>query len=571
MSLALQSFGRALSRCVLHVILAWFAATLFWSGTAKAQTLTGVLYQVSPVLNAQQCLDVAGPSTTPGAALQIYDCGALTPTSNQVWSLQPFTLGGTVVYQFVSQYSKQCLDVDGVSVMNGAGLQQWTCGGITSTNQLWQLRSHGGTYELVSVNSQKCLDLPGGNTTHGTRLQQWDCAYGSNPNQLWVLRAQAATPSVGIPSTLFGMTVLNFTQNIPLVTFGSTRTFDSYPNLDWGDMNPARGVYNFTSFDQFVALNRARGADILYTFGRTPVWASSQPAATAPDGTGQCAPPANMQDWDNFVLALAQHNAGIVKNWEIWNEPQYSYCGSMATLVTMAQHAHDIIKSVDSTAVIVGPAGTTSGGPAMLSSFLAAGGAPTIDVVAFHGYPYGADGSDEAVQSVILSYQQVMQVYGITSKPLWNTETSWLGAWSDSSFPRRAGFVAKCYLLSWSSGVSRVFWYSYEDPYWGGIWDKTLGLHQDGVAYQQVSNWMIGTTMTQACAVGVRGTWTCSLTRPSGYKAQVVWNSFSADTYTVPAGMTQYRDLAGVVHAISAGSTYIPQDLPVIFESGVAQ
>ena len=81
------------------------------------------------------------------------------------------------------------------------------------------------------------------------------------------------------------------------MSFGTTWLWDAHPDLDWSDANPSAGVYNFTYLDQFIAMNQARGADMIYTFGRTPQWASSQPNVSTPYGPGECAPPANMSYW----------------------------------------------------------------------------------------------------------------------------------------------------------------------------------------------------------------------------------------------------------------------------------
>jgi hypothetical protein len=80
-----------------------------------------------------------------------------------------------------------------------------------------------------------------------------------------------------IPRTFFGMTVLDFENVNPPLNYGTTRTWNSLPMLDWADINSSPGVYQFERLDAFVQLNQARAADVIYTFGRTPRWASSQP------------------------------------------------------------------------------------------------------------------------------------------------------------------------------------------------------------------------------------------------------------------------------------------------------
>ena len=178
-----------------------------------------------------------------------------------------------------------------------------------------------------------------------------------------------------IPRSLFGMTVLDFQNVSPSLSYGTTRTWDSFPMLDWADINPAPGVYDFQQLDAFIKINQERGVDVIYTFGRTPLWASSQPGVQGPYGPGQCAPPANVQNWDDYVTAIASHAGARITYWELWNEPQDPeyYCGDTRTLVTMAQHAYRIIKSINPAAQIITPAASAAGGPRM-ARFLSVGG-----------------------------------------------------------------------------------------------------------------------------------------------------------------------------------------------------
>ncbi len=99
--------------------------------------------------------------------------------------------------------------------------------------------------------------------------------------------AQVISVGAAVPAAFFGLTVLDFGKLSPTVRFGTTRSWDA-DDLDWADANPAAGAYNFASLDNFIARNQARGAEMIYTFGRTPRWASSQPNAPGPYGTTRC-------------------------------------------------------------------------------------------------------------------------------------------------------------------------------------------------------------------------------------------------------------------------------------------
>ena len=389
----------------------------------------------------------------------------------------------------------------------------------------------------------------------------------------------AITHSVSLPwsertvsSSLFGLTVGYFEGLSPSMQFGTTRSWDA-SNLDWSDANPSAGSYNFTYIDTFIAFNQARGSDIIYTFGRTPLWASSQPTAPGAYGPGECAPPADMSAWDDYVTAIATHAAGRIKYWEIWNEPQdvNYYCGDMPTMVMMAQDASRIIKGIDPTALILSPGVTGGPGPAWLSTFLSAGATASVDVIAFHGY-WSATAED--VVNVISSYQTIMVANGVATWPIWDTESSWAGFGNlgTPTSSQQVGFIAKYYLLHWSQGVSRFVWYAYDGgPTWGGLWTAAGGESPAAMAYAQAYRWMVGASLATPCSKDVTtGIWTCTLSRAGGYTAEAVWIPDPTDevalAFPVPAQYTVYRNLAGNVYTISNHSVLIG-DQPILLET----
>ena len=377
----------------------------------------------------------------------------------------------------------------------------------------------------------------------------------------------AVGTQLAIPASLFGLTVLNFPNRSPSMRFGTTRSWDA-DSLDWSDVNPSLGVYNFAGLDTFIAINKVRGSDIIYTLGRTPRWASSQPSAPGPYGPGQCAPPTDMTAWDNYVRAIATHAAGQIKNWELWNEAQDTrfYCGDILTMVMMARHASQIIKGIDPSALILSPAVTGPQGPTWLASFLSGGGAAYTDVIAFHGY-WSATAEDAI--SVVSRYKTAAAANGAAGKPIWDTESSWAG-FGNLGTPNKSqqvGFVAKDYLLHWSQGISRLVWYAYDGgPIWGGLWAAGAGESPAAESYKETYRWMVGASLATPCAAGKMGFWTCTLSRIGGYTAEVVWIPKVTASFAVPAQYTVYRDLTGAVYTIT-NHTITVGDQPILLET----
>ena len=355
-----------------------------------------------------------------------------------------------------------------------------------------------------------------------------------------------------VPTSFFGLTVMNSEQPA-LLPYSTARSWDSWPHPSWADENPSRGVYNFVNLDAYMAGNL--GHDMIYTLGRTPRWASSQPNAYTDYGPGQCAPPADIADWDNYVRAVATRSEGRIKYWELWNEPMNAkyYCGDIASIVTLAEHARTIIKSIDPSAMILAPSTDKGFGEAWITSFLSQGGAATIDIMTIHGYP---DNSPEGIAPMLAQYHTLMAANGASTLPLWDTE--------QDGGPNDPADLAKLYLLEWTGGVSRSVFYAYD----GGsnpLWKSTTGLTATGIAYSEVYQWMVGASLNAPCSRDISGTYSCNLER-SDYQAEAVWNSVAPATFTVLPQFVQYRDLQGTIHPIENGSVTVGSS-PILIET----
>ncbi len=371
-------------------------------------------------------------------------------------------------------------------------------------------------------------------------------------------------PGTTIPLSYFGLTV-NHDKSVPFpsLPFGAIRSWDA-TDVSWDNINIAANTYNWSGLDAWMRYVSGHNVDILYTFGRTPKWASSKPSAHTGFGPGQCAPPVNLSDWDKFVRAIVNHAAGRIKYWELWNEPQERamYCGTIPQMVTMAQHAYNIIKAADPASRVITPATLydNGAGPAWLDAYLAGGGANYADAVSFHGY---LNAPVEEHLAVISRYQAVARKYNLESKPLWNTESDW---GKTKGAADQAAYLAKYYLIQWGAGLSRFYWYAYDNARYGTLYtDGTL--NQQGTAFAQVSNWMVGATQTQRCAEDSSSTWTCRFARDGGYEAMAIWNATGNVTYTPAPQYHLYRDLTGASHAISGSITV--GNRPILLEPGL--
>lgn len=126
--------------------------------------------------HSRLCVEIAGGSAADGArAVQ----AACSGSAAQRFDVLPETAGS---YRLANAGSGKSLDIEGVSVANGALLTQWTA--TAGDNQRYLVNSTASGYQIVARHSGRCLDLKDWSTGPGGNVQQWDCG-GEQANQRW--------------------------------------------------------------------------------------------------------------------------------------------------------------------------------------------------------------------------------------------------------------------------------------------------------------------------------------------------------------------------------------------------
>lgn len=126
--------------------------------------------------------------------------------------------------------------------------------------------------------------------------------------------------------------------------------------IEWKEYEPSRGQYKWETIDQIVDTAHAAGLNILLSVVKAPAWARG--GRTEEDG-----PPADYNDYGNFVGAMAQRYCGKVQAYEIWNEQnlrrEWNTGRNLSAkeYVDLLHVAYDRIKAVCPSAIVV------SGGP----------------------------------------------------------------------------------------------------------------------------------------------------------------------------------------------------------------
>jgi cellulase (glycosyl hydrolase family 5) len=362
-------------------------------------------------------------------------------------------------------------------------------------------------------------------------------------------------PTAAIPADYFGMSENQVAGSspFPAVAFKTLRMWDV--GTRWSQIETSNGYYNWSKADKVVNLALSNGKDIMYTFGGTPTWASSNPTQACLYGYGSCASPKYMSDLADFARQLATRYKGKIKYYELWNEPNdtHYYTGSMSAMVTMSQTIRDAVKSVDPTAIVLSPCPTwsSSGSPTIwLASYLSAGGGAYFDIASYHAY--AGPNAPEFIVNSVQGIRNTLTNAGYGSKKIYITEGGWGQNKYLTSTDLQSNFLARYYVLAWGKGLSKMVWYSYDNSGWDTLWTSTSGLLPPGNAYKQVVKWMTGATMTN-CAQDSNSTWSCSLTRPNGYAAKIIWNPAKTTGFNVPTSMVRKWTLSGSLSNFSGG------------------
>jgi len=343
--------------------------------------------------------------------------------------------------------------------------------------------------------------------------------------------SELSSPRQEIPSSFFGMHIHHMVSpngTDPLTPWPSVkvpewRLWDA--RVTWPDLEPNKGQWRFDNLDRSLAMAEAHNTEVLMTLGLTPRWASARPEERSVSQPGFAAEPKDMEDWRTFVRTVATRYKGRIHAYEIWNEPNLKqfWSGTTDQLLALAHEAHNIIKSVDPTAVIVSPSATGAHGTPWLSEFLSKGGGQFVDVIGYHFYV--TPRPPEEMVPLIREVRQIMLDTGAGDKPLWNTESGWAQPKPFPSQALAASYLARTYILDWAAGVQRFYWYAWDNHGWVSLEtteQDSRTITPAGQAYGVIQNWLVGARLDW-CNDDTGGTWICELNR-NEEPEWIVWN-----------------------------------------------
>ena len=367
-------------------------------------------------------------------------------------------------------------------------------------------------------------------------------------------------PTVFTPKFM-GMHVLSPSRHWPTVPVGSIRP----AGISWAAVETSKGKYDWRALDSWATAAQSHGVELDYLFLNTPQWASTRPNDSCNRGPVGCAAPPKPADWEEFVTALVSRYKGRISSYELWNEPNATgyWSGTPAQMVDMASSAYRIIKSIDPHALVVTPSSASPGSPlshdVWLDQYLTAGGGKYADVIAWHGYSGRNDRPalpPEDLAQQIAVIHAVLAKHNLSKLPLWNTEGGWGRDTQLPDLDQQAAFLARWYLIQFTNGVSRAYWYQWDNAIWGTLWREESGVSPAGNSLQQVYDWLHDTTASSPCQPQNSSIWSCDLMKGNAHY-RVMWSTAGPTSYSDLQGFTSSTDLDGTRHAISAKSVTI--------------
>jgi len=215
--------------------------------------------------------------------------------------------------------------------------------------------------------------------------------------------------------------------------------------IPWSSYESSKGNINFGTLDSIVNTVQARGVRLLFSVTGVPNWALRPGANSVQSG-----PPANTQDFGNFIGALSSRYKGKVQAYEIFNETNHTgWSGywTPAEYVGVLKIAYQTIKSNDPNAVVVSAAPSPGAVPGIvvddvdwIDQLYQAGLKDYSDAVGVHTNIASANPPDSWISDPCCSgrkwhgsffFRRIQQVrdvmvkYGDGNKQIWSTEHGW--------------------------------------------------------------------------------------------------------------------------------------------------
>ena len=366
-----------------------------------------------------------------------------------------------------------------------------------------------------------------------------------------------------VQPSLFGLHAPPDTGSAPTVPYGYLRLWDSA--VSWADLNPKKGVYNWTKLQEALASPIAQGREVMYVLGNTPAWAG--------DGSPSSAPK-DMNDVYDFVKALCGQGGGRITTYEAWNEGnlQTFWTGTQQQLAQVTQQVRRALTDCPSGGNVVAASTGTRAEGAFVNNYteylkeLAKLGWP-IDGYAVHSYPSATGGPTERLDGVT-QFKTMLAVNGAPVKPIYDSEVNYglagLGQnHIDIDAQTSSAYISRTFIDSVRYGIDYVFWFLWTPAYYNKLGvqlNSTTGV--ENRAWAITYDWLVGSRMQRCSDASPESDRSiivteCQLTKGDGQLITLAWTNGKPAVIDTTGLGTVVQDLTG------AGATIVNNSVTV--------
>ena len=224
-----------------------FVLLFFFSPPGLQAQVVRTGYTSIVAANSAKCLDIAGESTSPGAAAVQLACNS---SANQQWTVQ----NNNGSFRILQQQTGDCLVPSGSSTAPGTVLVQEPCTGIPA--ELWSFTANAGNFQILSKLSGLCASVSAGSVTDSAPVVQQPCSTASG--FLWTFSSGLLTSS-----SLNVLQAAHSGQCLDVFSAGTAAgaVIDQYPcsvntNQQWA-LVPSGGFFQLVAQNSLLCLSDA--------------------------------------------------------------------------------------------------------------------------------------------------------------------------------------------------------------------------------------------------------------------------------------------------------------------------
>ncbi len=246
----------------------------------------------------------------------------------------------------------------------------------------------------------------------------------------------------------------------------------SREDFSWSRIEPRRGEFNWTFYDNLVAGAKRNGITVYGIIGYWSGW--TRPYTEE-----------GIRDYVEFARALVRRYGKDIKQWEIWNEPNiFFWQGPKDLYAELLKRSYAAIKELDPEAQVLGL--STAGIDTKYIDRMLELQAP-FDILTIH--PYRRQLNDQAFIAELEAVSDQVKLPDGRRRPVWLTEMGWATHtphntvkqdFAPNSLRTQAELIVRSYLCAIVSGVEpRTFWYNFRNDGDDPIYFE----HQMGILY----------------------------------------------------------------------------------------